>query len=125
MVILICISMTVSAGLLIKNSLKEDIIRKEESISRVSWINEDSDENFFNGEKLNSDQFVATHKSLLIGETIILTNPKNFRSVIVKVSARLDSENESDLVITSVVAEELDIKNSITELKVLTFNLRN
>jgi len=117
--------MAVSAVLLIKDSLKEDIIRTEEYIYKVSVSQKNSNESFFNGKTLNTEKFIAAHKNLSIGETIILTNLKNSRSVIVRVSARLNYENKSDLVITSAVAEELDIKDSITELKVNTFNLRN
>lgn len=67
----------------------------------------------YSGERYDPQKYTAAHKSLPINTLIKVTNPKNQKSVIVKINDRFGKSNFIDL--SLIAAKELDIiKQGIT-----------
>ena len=72
-----------------------------------------------NGERFNPEEMTAAHRSHAFGTRLRLTNPKNGKSVIVRINDRGPFIRGVDLDITRGVARYLDtIKSGRAQLRV-------
>lgn len=77
----------------------------------ASTYPERSNTKLASGEFYYSDHFTAAHKDLSFNTLIRITNPKNKKSVAVRINDRPLSA-ESDLVVTKAVSRALDIQGT-------------
>ncbi len=72
-----------------------------------------------NGEFFNEDAFTAAHKSLKFGTLLRLTNPKNGKSVIVRINDRGPYWEKRNLDVSRAVARELGmVEKGVVKLNV-------
>ena len=70
-----------------------------------------------NGEKFSNKKLTAAHNSLPFGTLVLVTNPKNNKSVIVKINDRIPNKFVVDL--TTAAAKKIDFKSGKVYLNIL------
>ena len=62
-----------------------------------------------NGEILNNEKFTAANNFLKLGTMVKVLNPKNGKTVIVKINDRMNKKNHRLIDLTEAAARQLDI----------------
>lgn len=77
------------------------------------------------GELYDANLFTAAHNSLRLGTWIKVTNPKNNRSVIVKVNDRLHHKNKRLVDLSYIAASKLGyVSKGLTRVKVEVLGMK-
>jgi rare lipoprotein A len=80
-----------------------------------------------NGQIYNQNKMTAAHRSLPFGTRIKVTNPKNHRSVVLRINDRGPAQQERILDISSAAARQLGIPHNTmrpVELEVVSLGSR-
>lgn len=93
---------------------------KDRGTMRASWYGPRFHGRFTaNGEVYDQNAMTAAHKSMKFGTILRITNPRNNKSVIVRINDRGPYIPGRQIDLSKAVAEELDvIKNGVKKLKI-------
>lgn len=93
---------------------------KERGTMRASWYGPRFHGRFTaNGEIYDQNAMTAAHKSMKFGTILRITNPRNNKSVIVRINDRGPYIPGRHIDLSKAAAEELDvIKNGVKRLKI-------
>ena len=93
---------------------------KEHGTMRASWYGPRFHGRFTaNGEIYDQNAMTAAHKSMKFGTILRITNPRNNKSVIVRINDRGPYIPGRQIDLSKAAAEELDvIKNGVKRLKI-------
>lgn len=93
---------------------------KERGTMRASWYGPRFHGRFTaNGEIYDQNAMTAAHKSMKFGTILRITNPRNNKSVIVRINDRGPYIPGRQIDLSKAAAEELDvIKNGVKRLKI-------
>lgn len=96
------------------------ILYKDRGTMRASWYGPRFHGRFTaNGEIYNQNAMTAAHKSMKFGTILRITNPRNNKSVIVRINDRGPYIPGRQIDLSKAAAEELDvIKNGVKKLKI-------
>ena len=96
------------------------ILYKDRGTMRASWYCPRFHGRFTaNGEIYNQNAMTAAHKSMKFGTILRITNPRNNKSVIVRINDRGPYIPGRQIDLSKAAAEELDvIKNGVKRLKI-------
>ena len=96
------------------------ILYKDRGTMRASWYGPRFHGRFTaNGEIYNQNAMTAAHKSMKFGTILRITNPRNNKSVIVRINDRGPYITGRQIDLSKAAAEELDvIKNGVKKLKI-------
>ena len=96
------------------------ILYKDRGTMRASWYGPRFHGRFTaNGEIYDQNAMTAAHKSMKFGTILRITNPRNNKSVIVRINDRGPYIPGRQIDLSKAAAEELDvIKNGVKKLKI-------
>ena len=96
------------------NELSKGVIKTTYTSSGFAYIYDELDYvNKITSKKFNNDELLIGHSRLRVGKLIKITNPKNKKSVILKVKKKTKYPKFYQILITESVAYKLELEESL------------